>query len=71
MYHISYFHGDSAVQTNQGQCLVYMNSGTNPFEVITQAVKAVEKHMKTFVHREKKKIENKDKDSGVVVQGAQ
>ncbi|KAB2608268.1 galactinol--sucrose galactosyltransferase 2 [Pyrus ussuriensis x Pyrus communis] len=94
--------GDSAVQTNQGQCLVYVHAGTNPFEVITQAVKAVEKHMKTFVHREKKKlpsfldwfgwctwdggtpprflivddgwqqIENKDKDSGVVVQeGAQ
>ncbi|RXH76687.1 hypothetical protein DVH24_019575 [Malus domestica] len=48
--------GDSAVQTNQGQCLVYMHAGTNPFEVITQAVKAVEKHMKTFVHREKKKL---------------
>ncbi|KAB2604163.1 galactinol--sucrose galactosyltransferase 2 [Pyrus ussuriensis x Pyrus communis] len=105
------FAGDSAVQTNQGQCLVYMDAGTNPFEVITQAVKAVEKHMKTFVRREKKKlpsfldwfgwctwdafytdvtaeglieggtpprflivddgwqqIENKDKDSGVVVQ---
>ncbi|TQD80640.1 hypothetical protein C1H46_033819 [Malus baccata] len=50
------FAGDSAVQTNQGQCLVYMHAGTNPFEVITQAVKAVEKHMKTFVHREKKKL---------------
>ncbi|KAB2631309.1 galactinol--sucrose galactosyltransferase 2 [Pyrus ussuriensis x Pyrus communis] len=48
--------GDSAVQTNQGQCLVYMHAGTNPFEVITQAVKEVEKHMKTFVHREKKKL---------------
>ncbi|KAI5318434.1 hypothetical protein L3X38_038142 [Prunus dulcis] len=48
--------GDSAVQTNQGQCLVYIHAGTNPFEVITQAVKAVEKHMKTFVHREKKKL---------------
>ncbi|KAM1866247.1 hypothetical protein ACFX13_009123 [Malus domestica] len=46
--------GDSAVQTNQGQCLVYMHAGTNPFEVITQAGSG--KHMKTFVHREKKKL---------------
>ncbi|CAN6716585.1 unnamed protein product [Malus baccata var. baccata] len=30
--------GDSAVQINQGQCLVYMHAGTNPFEVITQAL---------------------------------
>ncbi|GKB71769.1 probable galactinol--sucrose galactosyltransferase 2 [Tanacetum coccineum] len=36
--------------------LVYMNAGTNPFEVITQAVKAVENHMQTFHHREKKKL---------------
>ncbi|XP_004304392.1 PREDICTED: probable galactinol--sucrose galactosyltransferase 2 [Fragaria vesca subsp. vesca] len=48
--------GDSDVQTNQGLCLVYVHAGTNPFEVITQAVKAVEKHMQTFVHREKKKL---------------
>ncbi|XP_068644033.1 probable galactinol--sucrose galactosyltransferase 2 [Aristolochia californica] len=48
--------GDSAVETNQGLCMVYMHAGTNPFEVIVQAVKAVEKHMQTFVHREKKKL---------------
>ncbi|KAL5537478.1 hypothetical protein UlMin_045066 [Ulmus minor] len=48
--------GDNAVETNQGLCLVYMHAGTNPFEVINQAVKAVEKHMQTFAHREKKKL---------------
>ncbi|XP_021893363.1 probable galactinol--sucrose galactosyltransferase 2 [Carica papaya] len=48
--------GDNAVETNQGLYLVYMHAGTNPFEVINQAVKAVEKHMQTFLHREKKKL---------------
>lgn len=33
------FAGDSDVQTNQGLCLVYVHAGTNPFEVINQAVK--------------------------------
>lgn len=31
--------GDNAVETNQGNYLVYMHAGTNPFEVINQAVK--------------------------------
>lgn len=48
--------GDSAVETNQGLYLVYMHAGTNPFEVINQAVKGVEQHMQTFLHREKKKL---------------
>ncbi|CAI9761153.1 unnamed protein product [Fraxinus pennsylvanica] len=48
--------GDNAVETNQGLYLVYVHAGTNPFEVINQAVKAVEKHMQTFHHREKKKL---------------
>ncbi|KAL2483121.1 putative galactinol--sucrose galactosyltransferase 2 [Forsythia ovata] len=48
--------GDNAVATNQGLYLVYMHAGTNPFEVINQAVKAVEQHMQTFHHREKKKL---------------
>ncbi|XP_042484121.1 probable galactinol--sucrose galactosyltransferase 2 isoform X1 [Macadamia integrifolia] len=48
--------GDDAVETNQGLHMVYMHAGTNPFEVINQAVKAVEKHMQTFHHREKKKL---------------
>ncbi|KAL0316826.1 UNVERIFIED_CONTAM: putative galactinol--sucrose galactosyltransferase 2 [Sesamum radiatum] len=30
--------GDNAVETNQGLYLVYMHAGTNPFEVINQAV---------------------------------
>ncbi|XVF56127.1 hypothetical protein PTKIN_Ptkin06aG0092000 [Pterospermum kingtungense] len=47
--------GDNVVETNRGLYLVYMHSRTNPFEVINQAVKAVEKHMQTFLHREKKK----------------
>lgn len=33
------FAGDNAVETNQGLYLVYMHAGTNPFEVISQAVK--------------------------------
>ncbi|KAM0952016.1 putative glycosyl hydrolase 36, aldolase-type TIM barrel, glycoside hydrolase superfamily [Dioscorea sansibarensis] len=48
--------GDKEVETNQGMHMVYMHAGTNPFEVINQAVKAVEKHMQTFHHREKKKL---------------
>ncbi|XP_061373681.1 probable galactinol--sucrose galactosyltransferase 2 [Gastrolobium bilobum] len=48
--------GDSAVETKQGLHLVYMHAGTNPFEVINQAVKAVEEHMQTFHHREKKRL---------------
>ncbi|KAL1555316.1 putative galactinol--sucrose galactosyltransferase 2 [Salvia divinorum] len=47
--------GDNAVETDQGLHLVYMHAGLNPFEVIDQAVKAAEKHMQTFHHREKKK----------------
>ncbi|XXG48581.1 hypothetical protein AAC387_Pa02g2986 [Persea americana] len=48
--------GDDEVQTDQGLYLVYMHAGTNPFEVINEAVKAVEKYMQTFHHREKKKL---------------
>ncbi|KAI4300775.1 hypothetical protein L6164_034111 [Bauhinia variegata] len=48
--------GDNAVETSQGLHLVYMHAGTNPFEVINQSVKAVEKHLQTFLHREKKRL---------------
>ncbi|CAI9754819.1 unnamed protein product [Fraxinus pennsylvanica] len=48
--------GDNAVETNQGLYLVYMHAGTNPFEVINHAVKAVEQHLQTFHHREEKKL---------------
>jgi negative regulator of replication initiation len=50
------FAGDKAVETSQGTHLVYVHAGTNPFEVIRQSVKAVERHMQTFHHREKKKV---------------
>lgn len=48
--------GDNDVQVNERLYMVYMHAGTNPFEVINQAVKAVEKHMQSFRHREKKKM---------------
>ncbi|XP_074320479.1 putative galactinol--sucrose galactosyltransferase 2 [Silene latifolia] len=48
--------GDTAIQTNEGFHLVYVHAGTNPYEVINQAVKVLEKHMQSFRHREKKKI---------------
>ena len=48
--------GDNDVVTRQGINLVYIHAGTNPFEVINQAVRAVEKHMQTFSHREKKRL---------------
>lgn len=48
--------GDKAVQTEQGMHMVYIHAGTNPFDTINHAVKAVEKHMQTFHHREKKKL---------------
>ncbi|TQD89869.1 hypothetical protein C1H46_024571 [Malus baccata] len=41
--------------SDQSRPVPRLHAGWNQFEVITQAVKAVEKHMKTFVHREKKK----------------
>lgn len=48
--------GDTAVQTSEGFHLVYIHTGTNPYEVVNDAVKAVEKHMQTFHHREKKML---------------
>lgn len=48
--------GDKAVETEQGMNNVYVHAGTNPFDTITQAVKAVEKHTQTFHHREKKTV---------------
>ncbi|KAF7804085.1 putative galactinol--sucrose galactosyltransferase 2 [Senna tora] len=48
--------GDNTIETNQGHHLVYMHAGTNPFQLIHQSVKAVEKHLQTFLHREKKRL---------------
>ncbi|XP_042479567.1 probable galactinol--sucrose galactosyltransferase 1 [Macadamia integrifolia] len=48
--------GDPAVDWFEGTHLVFMVAGPDPFDVITDAVKAVEKHLQTFSHREHKKV---------------
>lgn len=48
--------GDPAVQTTHGAHSVFVGAGTDPFEVITSAVKAVERHSQTFSHRERKRL---------------
>jgi hypothetical protein len=48
--------GDKAVQTDQGAHMVYLHAGDSPFDAITAAVKAVEKHLQTFHHRDRKKL---------------
>lgn len=48
--------GDPAVETSQGVYSVFVGAGTDPYEVITSAVKAVERHSKTFAHRERKTL---------------
>jgi hypothetical protein len=48
--------GDKAVQTDQAAHMVYLHAGDNPFDTVTAAVKAVEKHLQTFHHRDKKKL---------------
>uniref|UniRef100_A0A0D9X9A6 galactinol--sucrose galactosyltransferase n=1 Tax=Leersia perrieri TaxID=77586 RepID=A0A0D9X9A6_9ORYZ len=48
--------GDPAVESFEGTHLVFVGAGSDPFEVITNSVKAVERHLQTFSHREKKKM---------------
>ncbi|WCJ32540.1 seed imbibition 1 [Euphorbia peplus] len=48
--------GDPAVEEFGGSHLVFMAAGSDPFDVITNAVKSVERHLKTFSHRERKKM---------------
>ncbi|KAF6141323.1 hypothetical protein GIB67_008500 [Kingdonia uniflora] len=48
--------GDPDVEQFEGNHLVCVAAGPDPFDVITNAVKAVENHLQTFYHREKKKI---------------
>ncbi|KAG1363795.1 putative galactinol--sucrose galactosyltransferase 1 [Cocos nucifera] len=48
--------GDPAVEAFEGTHLVFMGAGSDPFEVITDAVKTVETHLQSFSHREKKKM---------------
>ncbi|RZC65960.1 hypothetical protein C5167_009644 [Papaver somniferum] len=48
--------GDPSVERFEGSHLVYVAAGSDPFHVITNSVKAVERHLQTFSHREKKKM---------------
>ncbi|XP_038688477.1 probable galactinol--sucrose galactosyltransferase 1 [Tripterygium wilfordii] len=48
--------GDPAVNGFEGSHLVFMAAGSDPFDVITNAVKNVEKHLQTFSHRDRKKM---------------
>ncbi|KAK6261843.1 hypothetical protein QUC31_007659 [Theobroma cacao] len=48
--------GDANVQTSQILEPVFINSGDNPFELIKNSIKILEKHKGTFSHIENKKI---------------
>ncbi|EES15448.1 probable galactinol--sucrose galactosyltransferase 1 isoform X2 [Sorghum bicolor] len=48
--------GDPDVESFEGSHLVFVGAGSDPFEVITNSVKVVERHLQTFSHREKKKM---------------
>ncbi|KAG2579574.1 hypothetical protein PVAP13_6NG271332 [Panicum virgatum] len=48
--------GDPDVESFEGTHLVFVSAGSDPFEVITNSIKAVERHLQTFSHREKKKM---------------
>ncbi|XP_020235790.1 probable galactinol--sucrose galactosyltransferase 2 [Cajanus cajan] len=48
--------GDAHVQTSQSFEAVFVNSGNNPFELIRDSIKILEKHKGTFCHLENKSI---------------
>lgn len=48
--------GDPAVEGFEGSHLVFVATGSDPFDVITNAVMSVESHLHTFCHRERKKM---------------
>ncbi|KAJ0103521.1 hypothetical protein Patl1_03723 [Pistacia atlantica] len=48
--------GDPAVDGFDGSHLVFVAAGSDPFDVITNAVKTVERYLQTFSHRERKKM---------------
>ncbi|KAH6822826.1 seed imbibition 1 [Perilla frutescens var. hirtella] len=48
--------GDPDVQDFDGSRMVFVGAGSDPFDVITNAVKTVEGHLQTFSHRERKKM---------------
>ncbi|KAG2577995.1 probable galactinol--sucrose galactosyltransferase 1 [Panicum virgatum] len=48
--------GDPDVESFKGTHLVFIGAGWDPFEVITNSMKAVERHLQTFCHMEKEKM---------------
>ncbi|OIW16414.1 hypothetical protein TanjilG_19130 [Lupinus angustifolius] len=48
--------GCPAIEEFDGTHLVFIGAGSDPYDVITNAVKTVEKHLQTFSHRERKKM---------------
>ncbi|KAK7277007.1 hypothetical protein RIF29_18156 [Crotalaria pallida] len=48
--------GCPAVEEFDGTHLVFVGAGSDPYDVITNAVKTIEKHLQTFSHRERKKM---------------
>eukprot|EP00249_Psilotum_nudum_P004283 c17816_g1_i2 orf=567-2501(+) len=48
--------GDPTVQTTGGLHPLFIHAGSDPFQVIYEAIKTVEMHLETFKHREKKKM---------------
>ncbi|CAI5479866.1 unnamed protein product [Closterium sp. Yama58-4] len=48
--------GDPQVCTDESLHAVYMHSGTNPYSIISDAVKAVEQHTGSFLRREEKQL---------------
>jgi len=48
--------GDKEVLTSECRQSVYVNWGSNPFDTISEAVRSVEDHSKSFLRREHKKV---------------
>ncbi|CAN4102562.1 unnamed protein product [Withania somnifera] len=48
--------GDPSVQDFEGSHLVYVADGSDPFDVITNAVKTAERQLQTFCHHDRKKM---------------
>lgn len=47
--------GDPAITTSSFTHSLFITTGTDPFKVITDAIRAVELHLQTFRHRDEKK----------------
>ncbi|KAI4343687.1 hypothetical protein L6164_011006 [Bauhinia variegata] len=47
--------GDASVQTSQSLEAVFVNSGDNPFQLIKDSIKILERHKGTFCHLDNKK----------------